>query len=513
MTGRVFTAKDITEDRHVDCDVCIIGSGAGGGTVAANLVAAGKSVVVLEAGPYFTRKEFALHEEAAFQNLYQERGTRATDDQAITIMQGRNVGGGTTVNWTSCFRVPEKVLATWRDRFGLSELTTERLMPFYEATEKRLSIKTWPLGWANANNQKLIAGAQAMGYEVDPLRRNVLECLNSGYCGFGCPVDRKQGMLVTTIQDALKGGMQLFAEAPVQALVHGQGKIKEVVAQIQPVKSNMPTATTLRIRPKTVVLSAGAINGPALLLKSGLNVNGLVGQGLFLHPVIGMSGLYEEPVNGFYGAPQSASSHEFIERKNGIGFFIESAPIHPALSSVAFKDFGSPTVELMSQLSHVGIMLAIHADGFLDEDQGGEVKLRNDGRIGIAYPIIDKLKEAFKASHDVLAQLTLKAGAQKAMSFHFDSIHMHSDAERARLQAAKYGALEHAIFSAHQMGGCAMGANAKTSVVDPDFRYRELDNLFVADGSVFPTSLGVNPSQTIYTLAHLASEKILSATL
>ena len=107
MTGRVFTAKDITDDRHVDCDVCIIGSGAGGGTVAANLVAAGKSVVMLEAGPYFTRKEFALHEEAAFQNLYQERGTRATDDQAITIMQGRNVGGNHG-GLTSCFRVPEK---------------------------------------------------------------------------------------------------------------------------------------------------------------------------------------------------------------------------------------------------------------------------------------------------------------------------------------------------------------------------------------------------------------------
>ena len=111
MTQNVFTAKDVKESRIEECDVCVIGSGAGGGTIAANLTAAGKRVVMLEAGPYYTRKEFALHEAAAFQNLYQERGTRATDDQAITIMQGRNVGGGTTINWTSCFRIPERVLS------------------------------------------------------------------------------------------------------------------------------------------------------------------------------------------------------------------------------------------------------------------------------------------------------------------------------------------------------------------------------------------------------------------
>jgi choline dehydrogenase-like flavoprotein len=512
VTQNVFTAKDVTESRIEECDVCIIGSGAGGGTLAANLTAAGKRVVMLEAGPYYTRKEFALHEAAAFQNLYQERGTRATDDQAITIMQGRNVGGGTTINWTSCFRIPERVLSMWRDRFGLTDLTTQRLMPLYEKTEQRLNINTWPLANANANNNKLISGAQALNYEISPLRRNVLDCLNSGYCGFGCPVDRKQGMLVTTIADALKGGMQLFAEAPVQKLVHENGKIKEVIAQMQPLRTNMPSSITVRVRPKTVVLSAGAINSPALLLKSDLNVNQRVGQGLFLHPVIGMSGLYEEAVNGFYGAPQSASSHEFIEREEGIGFFLESAPIHPALSSVAFKDFGTHVMDLMSELSHVGIMIAIHADGFLPEDKGGSVKLHKDGRVGIEYPIGHKLKESFKEAHDVLAQVTFKAGAKKATSFHFDPVMMDSDAERSKLNNVKYGALEHAIFSAHQMGGCAMGADPKTSVVDPDFRYRELDNLFVADGSLFPSSLGVNPSQTIYTLAHLASEKVLAAT-
>ena len=284
------------------------------------------------------------------------------------------------------------------------------------------------------------------------------------------------------------------------------------MAQIHPLNNNVPSSIVVRVRPKAVVLSAGAINGPALLLKSGLNVNQRVGQGLFLHPVIGVSGLYQEPVNGFYGAPQSASSHEFVERENGVGFFLESAPIHPALSSVAFKDFGDSVFEAYVNLDHVGIMLAIHADGFLPEDKGGSVKLHKDGQIGISYPVGEKLKEAFKEAHDVLTQVTLKAGAQKAMTFHFDPIVMRSDSERSKLQKAKYGALEHAIFSAHQMGGCAMGADPKTSVVDPDFRYRELDNLFVADGSLFPSSLGVNPSQTIYTLAHLASEKVLTAT-
>lgn len=512
MTGQVYQAKDLTEDREVSCDICIIGSGAGGGTVAANAVAAGKRVVLLEAGPYQTRNSFSMHEQDAFKNLYQERGTRATDDQAITILQGRTVGGGTTVNWTSCFRLPQKVLDHWRDRYGITGLSEDRLLPIYEKTEKRLNIHTWPLEKANANNQKLIKGAQALGHDVKPLRRNVRECLNSGYCGFGCPADRKQGMLVTTIQDALKGGMHLFAEAPVTQLIHENGRIKEAVAKVHPVGANAPSSKTLRVKAKTFVLSGGAINNPALLLKSGLNVNGQVGKRLFLHPVIGVAGLYAEPVNGFYGAPQSASSHRYIERKDGVGFFIESAPIHPALSSVAFKDFGPKSVALMANLSRTGILLAIHADGFLPEEKGGEVTARPDGRIGITYPVGAKLIEAFRESHDVLTQITLAAGAQKAMTFHFDALEISGPAERNKLKRAEYGALKHAIFSAHQMGGCAMGANEKESVVDLDFRHRATTNLFVVDGSVFPTSLGVNPSQTIYTLAHLASEVVVSAT-
>ena len=172
-----------------------------------------------------------------------------------------------------------------------------------------------------------------------------------------------------------------------------------------------------------------------------------------------------------------------VERENGVGF-LGVAPIHPALSSVAFKDFGDSVLKLMSNLDHVGIMLAIHADGFLPEDKGGSVNLHKDGRIGISYPVGEKLKEAFKEAHDVLTQVTLKAGAQKAMTFHFDPIVMRSDSERSKLQKAKYGALEHAIFSAHQMGGCAMG-RPKNVGGGSDFRYRELDNLFVADGSLF----------------------------
>ena len=122
------------------------------------------------------------------------------------------------------------------------------------------------------------------------------------------------------------------------------------------------------------------------------------------------------------------------------------------------------------------------------------------------------MSDAFRESHDVLTQITLAAGAQKAMTFHFDALEINGAAERNKLKHAEYGALKHAIFSAHQMGGCAMGANEKESVVDLDFRHRATTNLFVVDGSVFPTSLGVNPSQTIYTLAHLASEVVVSAT-
>ena len=502
----IFTARNTNDKsiQDIDCDVCIIGSGAGGATVAARLCEAGKDVVLLEAGHYDTQADFDMDEGTAFQRRYQEQGLRATTDLAITVLQGTGVGGTTTINWTSCFRTPERILNLWQERFG-AKLTSDMLRPHFERVEERLSIKSWPEALFNPNNQALHRGAQKLGWESKALRRNVKGCLNSGYCGMGCPADAKQGMLLTHIPDALKDGLRLYANTEAMRLETQNGKVTAVRARFN-------KSTEFTIRPKLVVSSCGAINGPALFLRSDLNSNGRVGKRTFLHPVVGLASKFPHAIKGWYGAPQSVSSHHFIDRgPDKVGFFFEAAPTHPILAATAASGFGKPQQEFMNQLSHTSFLIALNVDGVLPEDEGGSVSVSNSGRILIDYPIKEYLQESFKESMKKGAELMLASGAEMVQSLHYPGVSMRTVDDIALLDTQPYGALHHGIFTAHQMGGLCMGSDPKISVVDPDLKHHELDNLFVVDGSVYPTSLGVNPSESIYGLASWASAHILEA--
>ena len=249
-------------DAAIACDVCIVGSGAGGAMLAEGLAERGVRVVMLEAGGHHTKKDFDLQEGHAFPMLYQDRGGRATADLAITVLQGRAVGGGTTVNWTTCFRTPDRILQHWQQAHGLPDL---QLGPHFDAVEARLSIAEWPEERANANNRKLLEGCRKLGWQARALRRNVKGCANSGYCGLGCPVDGKQSQLVTTIPAALAKGMLLLPDCEVERLIVSDGRIRTVHARRGGVE--------VVVQPKVTVLSAGALGSPAVLLRSGLNAN------------------------------------------------------------------------------------------------------------------------------------------------------------------------------------------------------------------------------------------------
>lgn len=498
----VFKRETITSE-DLSCDVCIIGSGAGGATLAAGLIEKGLDVIMLEAGEYDTQKDFDMDEAKAFQRRYQEKGLRATDDLSITILQGTGVGGSTTVNWTSCFRTPPKILNLWRERHGVNTLSEEILAPHFEAVEKRLSIQTWSTELINANNRTIWKGAKKLGWEVEPLRRNVLGCMNSGYCGMGCPADAKQGMLLTYIPDALKKGLRLYANTSATKLVEKNGKIDYIEVSVS------GTDKRFKINPKICVSSCGAINGPALFLRSGINDNNCVGKRTFLHPVTGVAAIFPEAINGWYGAPQSVSSHQFIDRgADKIGFFLEHAPTHPVLAATASSGFGVSQQRFVQNLYRASFLLALHVDGVLDSDQGGTVTVLSNGRVNINYPISDAMKEAFKESMKRMVEVSLAAGAEDTLTLHSAPVHVAHMNDINKLDAAEYGTLKHGVFSAHQMGGLPMGSDAKNSVVNPNLQHHRIKNLFVVDGSVFPTALGVNPSQTVYGLAHWARDSI-----
>jgi len=203
MSGRITTGDEVTADLKLSCDVCIVGSGSGGAWLAHELCARGLDVVMLEEGGYHTRREFDLTEANMYPKLYQELGNRTTDDLSMTLLQGRSVGGSTTVNWCSSFRTPERILKVWREVHGLS-LSQEQLTPHWEAAEKRLHIQEWPEALINRNNRILWEGLGKLGYERGLIKRNVNGCANLGYCGLGCPIDAKQSMGVTVLPD--RGG-------------------------------------------------------------------------------------------------------------------------------------------------------------------------------------------------------------------------------------------------------------------------------------------------------------------
>jgi len=509
MSGFIRPGAEVSSDVEEACDVCIVGSGAGGAVLAAGLVAQGLDVVMLEAGGAFTHEDFDLHEKSAYPAMYQDRGTRATADLAISILQGRTVGGSTTVNWTTCYRTPERILTHWEREHGIEGLDADTLRPHFEAVEERLHIHKWPEGMANANNRVVLRGARALGWEADTTRRNVKGCANSGFCGMGCPVDGKQAMHVTYLRDAVAGGLRLYADTEARRVVVEGGRAVRVDASVLGRSDSRDTGRRVVVRPKAVALCGGAINSPALLLRSGLDLGGRVGRRTFLHPVVGMAGLFEERIEGFYGAPQSAASHHFIERgTDKVGFFLEAAPVHPMLIALGTGGFGAAHAAFMEKLPHAAALLALCVDGLVPGDDGGTVSLRSDGRIRVDYPVRPALEEGFRAAHRALAELALAAGASEAISMHADPVFMASTSDLARLDAAPYGAHAHGIFTAHQMGGCGMGADG---VVDAEHRLRGVGNLFVVDGSVLPTALGVNPSQTIYGLAHRARAFVASA--
>ena len=267
------------------------------------------------------------------------------------------------------------------------------------------------------------------------------------------------------------------------------------------------TGRTVRVEPRAIVVSGGALNSPALLLRSGID-QGPVGKKTWLHPTVAVAAIYREPVEAFYGAPQSVASHHFAHRTEGAGFFLEAAPLHPMLAGIALPGFGARMRADLSLLPNTAVSIALMIDGFGAGEEGGTVSLRPDGNPRLDYPFTDRHYECWRMGMKALARAHLANGATRVQSLHLDPVVVRKESDLGKLVEAPMGPNLCAVFTAHQMGGCRMGEDPGRSVVDPGLRHHFLENLWVVDGSVFPTSLGVNPMESIYGISSWAAEKI-----
>jgi choline dehydrogenase-like flavoprotein len=496
-------------DLSLTADVCIVGSGAGGAVTAAVLAGAGLDVVIVEEGGYHDASEFTMRELDVMPKLYQEAGQRTTADVGISVLQGRAVGGTTVVNWTTSFRTPEHVVGLWAERHHVGGFKYADLVPNYDAIEARLGIHKVSVESMNANNRKLYDGCKAMGWEADTLRRNVVACLQTGQCGLGCPVNAKRSMLVTMIPDAIDSGARLVHRARIDRLLVAGGRVEAATGTLLDADAKEPTGKTITVKAKRFVLSGGAINTPAVLLRSGLNANGRVGVRTFLHPVIASGAVYDEPIDPWRGAPQSAASHHFADRGADVGVFFETAPSYPALTAAVLPGFGAANRALMESIGKTALHVALAIDGFHDGTPGGTVKLRPSGSPLLDYPLVPALWEAFRFAQKRLAEAAFASGAKRVTTLHEPPLVMTGPKDVAAIDSLPWETGKVGVFTAHQMGGAAMGDDRATSVVrSEDLRHHTIENLYVIDGSVFPTSLGVNPQESIYGLARLMAIRL-----
>ena len=505
-TLRVTTPK---RAMSYEADVCIVGSGAGGGVMADRLTAAGLSVVMLEMGPGDQAPDFDNREIEGTQRLYLDQGTTASRDLSVAILAGRALGGGTAVNWQTCLRLPDAIRDEWATSSGIRDFVEQPFTAALDAVWRRMSVGTNE-STRNANNLPLQRGCQALGYRWSDIARNSRGCDLSrcGYCVFGCKVGGKQSTARTFLEDAQSTGrLTIATSCRADYVFFEQGRAAGVSATIRTAHGD----AVVKVRASNVVVAAGAIETPALLLRSGVSHPAL-GHHLYLHPTSAVAGRYLEETRGWIGAPQTVLCDEFGSLEGNHGFRLETAPVHPGLIALAQAWHGARDHRSKMQLvSHLSAFIVLTRDRHT-----GRVSLERDGRARIDYRVGPAEQRLLRRGIGAAARVHWAAGATQIHTLHVDDHTLTRAAVagdsaferwRERVEALPVGDNHCGVFSAHQMGTCRMGTDPARDVCDANGAVYGRRGLYVADASLFPSSSGVNPMVTIMAISHMIGSR------
>ena len=493
-------------DLRTRADVCVIGSGAGGAVAAAELAAAGRDVVVLEQGEHWTSRDFTQREDEMLPRLFEEAGMRQTVDGNITILQGRSVGGSTVHNLCYAFRTPPAILRMWREEHALPELTDTSLLASFERVETNLRVKPIREDEVNSLNRLLRSGAQKLGYSGFVTQHNREGCVKSGYCLLGCSYDAKQSMLVTYVPRASEAGARVYANARAERIEAPPSGPRRVFGNV--VDHAGRTCGSIEVEARVVVLAAGAVASPDLLLRSGLG-GPEVGRHLHLHPSVMVAGYWPEPIHAYRGIPQSYYIDEFIdlEREPHTGYVLMPIAGFPVLAAVNTPGFGRDHFRQMRDFAKLGgLLVLLH-----DRSEGSVRSGRSLGKPEIRYTL-DAADRALLASglHHC-AEVLFAAGAQRVVvPFQPEPLVLERGADLGQIahHEVREGTLP--IASTHPQSTCRMGGDPATSVVNAFGELHGVRGVFVADMSVFPTSLGAPPQITTAALADRTAHHILA---
>ena len=501
---KVIDASTLTADLAFEADVAIVGTGAGGGTAAEILSAAGLTVVMVEEGPLATSSDFHMLEREAYPQLYQESAARKSRDKAINILQGRCVGGGTTVNWTSSFRTPATTLEHWASTFGLADFAEADLAPWFERVERRLNIAPWEVA-PNENNDILAArraSARHPGGD-DPAQRQRL--LEHRLLWRRLP-DQRQAVDAghRRFPAALSNGATLLTRTRAWTFDHSGGHVTALNCIGLDARGTDPGPHRVVVRARMFVAAGGAIRhaGACCCEAARRTREGIIGKRTFLHPTVVSAALMPNRVDGYAGAPQTVYSDHFLDSlpaDGPIGYKLEAPPLHPVLVATTLSGDGAAHARWMRELPRMQVLIALMRDGFHPESDGGTVALQSDGTPSLDYPLNDYFWDGARRALATMAEIQFAAGARMVMPVHGSGASYTSWSEaRTGIGTLALKPLALPVVSAHVMGGCPLGPDAKRAVADTDGRHHHLDNLYVFDGSLFPTSIGANPQVSVY---------------
>ncbi|MDQ3809275.1 MAG: GMC family oxidoreductase [Chloroflexota bacterium] len=487
-------------DTTLECDCVIVGSGAGGSVVACELAARGWNVVVIEQGPQVSTDEFDQREVSSLNRMYLNGGLAGTSNRGVSILAGRCLGGGTVVNFTTSFRTPESIRREWEQMTGSPLFASDSFNTALDIVGDRLQVNTRH-NRPSRRDELLESGLRSLGWHVDAMPRNVVDCTQDdacGFCGLGCVRRAKQSMPRTYLADAAAQGARMIVDCTAKRIVIRGNQAIGVVGLT--LEGHMVT-----VRARVVVIAAGALNSPALLLRSGIRK--AVGRNLHLHPVTAVWGRFDDPVQPWTGTLQAVYSDQFADLDGGYGARFETAPVHPAYLALGTpwentEQFDARMRDL-PYLSLVGILLR--------DRSAGRVRIDRRGGPLVHYALSRYDQQHVRTGVLAAAHILQAAGAQEIRTSQYREVSWHAgqslDDWIARADRVGYSVHETIYGSWHQMSTCRIGRSSD-SPVDASGEVHGLRNAFIADGSLFPSASGVNPMLSIAALAYQVARQV-----
>jgi choline dehydrogenase-like flavoprotein len=475
-----------------DCDVAIVGSGAGGAVAAAVLAEAGLDVLVLEAGPYMDRRSYPTEPLEALSALYRDGGlTVAEGIPAIPTPVGRAVGGTTVINSGTCFRAPDTVLHRWRTEHGIDWATD--LEGEYAAAEDLLAVTQVDPERMGRNGQLLREGAEALGVSHHPLQRNAGRCVECSSCPYGCRLDAKRAMHVSYLPRAVAAGARIRAGVEARRVTFDRGRATGLECVRGVADPRAPAPRPYRVIARRAVMAAGGAFGtPELLLRSGVrSASGGLGRNLRIHPACWVGARFDEAVRGWDGVMQSYAVDEWQDR----GLLLEATFTPLAFGGHWMPGVGDAHQERLASYDHVA-STGVH----LSDSSRGRVALAGDGSLRITYRLTDDDAARLAFGIARAAELFYAAGAREVYPQvggipilprgRIDELELRPpEARRLRLEAF------------HPLGTARIDADPARGVVGTDGAAHGYERLYVADASLFCSSIGVNPMMTVIAIA------------